>query len=100
MEGIEATAEIPEAFEDTWTWDQRAAAAYDEVVSAGGPVASTLEAFRQMLGGSAMLAYLAMMAPRLVELKRVLRRTGSVLSSLRYDRKCSFAPVDGYCFWT
>jgi DNA modification methylase len=31
-----------------------------------------------MLGGSPMLAYLAMMAPRLVHLRRVLRPTGSI----------------------
>lgn len=37
-----------------------------------------MQAFRQMLGGSDMLAYLAMMAPRLVELHRVLNRTGSL----------------------
>ena len=37
-----------------------------------------MQAFRTLLGESDMLAYLAMMAPRLVELRRVLRPTGSV----------------------
>ena len=37
-----------------------------------------MRAFRTLLGGSDMLAYLAMMAPRLIELRRVLKPTGSI----------------------
>ncbi len=37
-----------------------------------------MRAFRTFLGGSDMMAYLAMMAPRLVELRRVLKDTGSI----------------------
>lgn len=37
-----------------------------------------MQAFRTFLGESDMLAYLAMMAPRLVELRRVLKETGSI----------------------
>jgi hypothetical protein len=37
-----------------------------------------MQAFRTFLGDSNMLAYLAMMAPRLVELRRVLKPTGSI----------------------
>lgn len=37
-----------------------------------------MRAFRTLLGGSDMLAYLSMMAPRLVELRRVLKQTGSI----------------------
>ena len=37
-----------------------------------------MQAFRQFLGESDMLAYLAMMAPRLSELHRVLKDTGSI----------------------
>ncbi len=67
-----------EAFEDTWRWDQGAEAAYQEVVEAGGPVSAAMQAFRLFLGESDMMAYLAMMAPRLVELRRVLRTSGSI----------------------
>ena len=77
QDGTAAAAQI-QAFEDTWKWDQHAAATFDDVVADGGPIAATLEAFRQMLGGTPMLAYVSMMAPRLVELKRVLRPTGSI----------------------
>ena len=37
-----------------------------------------MQAFRALLGDSDMMAYLAMMAPRLVELRRVLKSTGSI----------------------
>ncbi|MDP4021543.1 DNA methyltransferase [Methylobacterium sp. NEAU 140] len=76
-DGSKAAAQI-RAFEDTWDWDIAAALSYDRTVNAGGAVGYTLEAFRQMLGGTPMLAYLSMMAPRLVELRRVLKDTGSI----------------------
>ena len=37
-----------------------------------------MQAFRTFLGDTDMLAYLAMMAPRLIELRRVLKPTGSI----------------------
>lgn len=46
--------------------------------SAGGRVSQAMQAFRTFLGDSDMTAYLAMMAPRLVELHRVLKPTGSI----------------------
>ena len=55
-----------------------AARALDEVVTCGGRVADAMLAFQRFLGDSDMLAYLAMMAPRLVELRRVLKGTGSL----------------------
>jgi DNA modification methylase len=76
-DGTQAAAQI-KAFEDTWTWDEAAAAAYHDTVEAGGKVADALIAFRTLVGDSNMLAYLAMMAPRLVELRRVLKNTGSI----------------------
>jgi len=75
--GSQASAQI-KAFEDTWTWDQTSALAYQETVEGGGQVSRTLQAYYDMLGPSNMMAYLAMMAPRLVELRRVLKPTGSI----------------------
>jgi DNA modification methylase len=77
QDGTRASAQI-RVFEDTWQWDEAAAAAYHEVVEAGGKVSEVLQAFRLFLGDSDMLAYLSMMAPRLVELRRVLKSTGSL----------------------
>src|SRR5216117_2715985 len=70
-DGTRAAAQI-KAFEDTWRWDQGAEGAYQDIVQGGGKVAETMQAFLLILGESDMMAYLAMMAPRLVELKRVL----------------------------
>jgi len=77
QDGSRSAAQI-QAFEDTWQWDQAAAAAYQEVVESGGQVSRAMQAFRTVLGESDMLAYLSMMAPRLVELRRVLKPTGSI----------------------
>ncbi|CAN5802614.1 site-specific DNA-methyltransferase [soil metagenome] len=75
--GEKAAAQV-KAFTDTWEWNTEARAAYEEVVESGGRVAEAMRAFRTLLGASDMLAYLSMMAPRLVELRRVLRPTGSL----------------------
>jgi DNA modification methylase len=76
-DGTKAGAQI-KAFEDTWSWDQEAAAEYQRTVEAGGRVSQVMQAFRLFLGENDMLAYLTMMAPRLVELRRVLKPTGSI----------------------
>lgn len=75
--GEKAAAQI-EAFTDTWEWNTEARLSFEEMVEAGGKVADTMRAFRTMLGPSDMLAYLSMMAPRLVELRRVMKVTGSL----------------------
>ncbi len=76
-DGTRAAAQI-KAFEDTWRWDEGAARSYQEVVEGGGDVSRAMQAFRTLLGESDMLAYLAMMAPRLVELRRVLKPKGTL----------------------
>lgn len=75
--GSRAKAQM-KAFEDTWRWDQEAARAFQETVEKGGRVSLVMQAFRTFLGDNDMLAYLSMMAPRLVELHRVLKPTGSI----------------------
>ncbi|MGN6276322.1 MAG: DNA methyltransferase [Solirubrobacterales bacterium] len=77
QDGSRSTAQI-KAFGDTWQWDRVAAAAYEDVVERGGEVSRAMRAFRTVLGESNMLAYLAMMAPRLVQLHRALKPTGSL----------------------
>lgn len=75
--GKDAAAQI-KAFDDTWHWDQAAAESYREIVERGGPVSRAMQGFRLFLKDNDMLAYLSMMAPRLVELKRVLKPTGNL----------------------
>jgi site-specific DNA-methyltransferase (adenine-specific) len=76
-DGSRAAAQI-KAFGDTWAWDEASARALWEVVERGGQPAHAMQAFRILLGENDMLAYLAMMAPRLIELHRVLKPTGSI----------------------
>jgi site-specific DNA-methyltransferase (adenine-specific) len=76
-DGSQSASQIT-AFKDSWEWNLEAERAYVEVVESGGRVADAMRAFRTLLGGSDMLAYLAMMAPRLVELRRVLKESGSI----------------------
>ena len=76
-DGRQSAAQI-QAFTDTWRWDQGAARAYEEAVEKGDGAARALRALRELLGTNDLLAYLSMMAPRLAELRRVLKPTGSL----------------------
>jgi site-specific DNA-methyltransferase (adenine-specific) len=68
-----------EAFEDTWHWNDKAEDAFDQVIRSGNTdAAELLRAMRGFLGENDMMAYLAMMAIRLIELHRVLKPTGSL----------------------
>lgn len=76
--GEQSAAQIT-AFEDTWKWTQEAESTYHETVtSAPERVVKIMEALRGFLGMSDMMAYLTMMTPRLLELHRVLKETGSI----------------------
>ena len=76
-DGSKAASQI-QAFSDTWTWNQESESVFAEIVTAGGRVGDCLQAFRTFLGECDMLAYLVMMAPRLMELRRTLKSTGSI----------------------
>ncbi len=68
-----------EAFEDTWHWNDSAEKAFDEVLMGQHSDATTmLKAMRSALGENDLMAYLAMMAVRLIELHRVLKTSGSL----------------------
>ncbi len=75
--GTDSVAQIT-AFDDFWHWDMAAEAAFREVVGRGDKVGDLLDALRRFLGSNDMMAYLTMMAIRLVELHRVLKPTGSI----------------------
>ena len=77
--GQQSAAQIT-AFEDTWHWDNYVSElAYRDVVeNAPGKLPDLLQAMRSFLGDNDMMAYLTMMAQRMVELHRVLKDTGSI----------------------
>ena len=79
--GEESPAQI-RAFTDTWEWTQETERTFELDIIRNPAVPSgvkdMISAFRQFIGRNAMMAYLVMMAPRLVELHRVLKPTGSL----------------------
>ncbi len=76
--GIESEAQIT-AFEDTWHWGEDAEQTYHDMITAApSRVVDMVAALRQFVGTNQMMAYLVMMAARLVELHRVLKPTGSL----------------------
>lgn len=64
-------------FEDTWTWGEAAEETFEYLEMTTGNVGAVVGSLRRILGENDMLAYLTMMAARLVELRRVLKGTGS-----------------------
>jgi len=76
--GRQSQAQI-EAFDDTWHWNDYAESAFDEVLKSGkSEVSEMLRAFRSFLKENDTMAYLTMMAVRLLELHRVLKPAGSL----------------------
>ncbi|HVZ27735.1 MAG TPA: DNA methyltransferase [Rhizomicrobium sp.] len=66
------------AFVDTWSWEEEAQFSFDHVLENGGQVANIVNALRQALGKSDTMAYLAMMAARLIQIHRAMKPTGSL----------------------
>lgn len=69
------------AFEDTWHWTTETERTYSEIIEAApATVIETMRSFRNFLIGQKndMIAYLTMMCIRLIELQRVLKKTGTV----------------------
>jgi len=76
--GHESDAQIT-AFEDTWHWGGQAQDEFRELMKCGNTdVSQMMEALRAFLGENDMMAYLTMMANRLLEMHRVLKPTGSL----------------------
>ena len=65
------------AFTDTWQWSKRR---YDEFFDdpRNARLFPLMNSLHDILGTSEMMAYLIMMAPRLLEMHRVLKPTGSL----------------------
>lgn len=77
-DGEHSQAQI-EAFGDTWHWTEAAESAFWEVLHGKNTdAAQMLQSVRNFLGENDMMAYLAMMAVRLLHLHRVLKDTGSI----------------------
>jgi site-specific DNA-methyltransferase (adenine-specific) len=81
---VDSPAQV-QAFEDSWHWTQEAERVFEELVGLKSSqtkinqnISDLMLALEKMIGKNDMLAYLTMMAIRLIELKRVLKSTGSI----------------------
>ena len=96
--GEESAAQIT-AFEDTWQWSLEAEAVYKEIVTSGPrKLADLMQALLAFLGRNDMMAYLVMMAIRLVELAPRAQAHRQHLSALRPDREPLPQTADGFHF--
>ena len=76
--GHQSEAQIT-AFEDSWHWGEQAEREFDEIITGKNTqVAEMMVALRKFLGENDMMAYLTMMANRLLEMHRVLKPAGSL----------------------
>jgi adenine specific DNA methylase Mod len=74
--GQDSPAQIM-AFEDTWQWSPREYHRFQQD-ERNQPLWKLVAALYEILGDSEMMAYIVMMAPRLLELHRKLKPTGSL----------------------
>ncbi len=76
--GKHSEAQI-EAFEDTWHWGPASEETLWNLQNEGSyEVSKAISALEDLIGKNQVMAYLVMMAARLVELHRVLKPTGSL----------------------
>ena len=78
-EALRPMAHLP-AFEDVWTWDEEAEGLSDGLLSgaSGRSVADAIQGLMTLVGRNRLMAYIVNMTPRLAEIKRLLRQTGTV----------------------
>jgi site-specific DNA-methyltransferase (adenine-specific) len=75
--GEHSSAQIT-AFEDTWYWTKESEDTYHNLIqNAPENLSKLMQSYRSFLGENDMMAYLTMMSPRIMELHRVLKPTGS-----------------------
>ena len=65
-------------FRDTWEWGDETTFCFDRVLAHGGKVAAIVNSLTVALGRSDTMAYLVMMAARLLEIHRVIKSSGSL----------------------
>ncbi len=67
------------AFDDAWYWDDAAARRVDQLkATKASPVHTTIAGLELALGKSGMLAYVSYMAERLLVMRSLLKKTGSI----------------------
>lgn len=76
--GTKSKAQIT-AFEDSWHWTEEIERTFQEIMeTSSSKITEMMRSFREFIGINDIMAYLSMMCIRLIELKRVLKETGSI----------------------
>ncbi len=77
-DGSQSKAQIT-AFEDTWHWTIETEETFEEIIKiAPAKIVEMMKSFKGFIGSNDIMAYLTMICIRLIELKRVLKETGSI----------------------
>lgn len=79
--GLEVVSAQVKAFTDTWQWNEESERTYNELIQkqdVAVEVKDYLIGMKKVINNSAMMAYLVMMAPRLIEMRRLLKDSGSI----------------------
>lgn len=78
-EGLQDSPAQIKAFEDSWHWTRESKSTLDYLVTkTNEKISNLMLALEKMIGHNDMMAYLTMMTVRLIELQRVLKKTGSL----------------------
>lgn len=67
-----------QAFVDSWRWGPATDAAFVSIMRSGSPAANILSSLNNYMQKSDLMAYLVMMAARLIELRRVMKPTATL----------------------
>ena len=78
QENDSKTGKNRKAFSDTWKWDKTSEHALTRIKGSYPELYSLLKGLVNGLGNTPVAAYLVMMTPRLLEIHRVLKATGSL----------------------
>lgn len=79
--GAEKSKAQIQAFTDSWTWDAEAQRQFEYLntnKAVPAKITYLIMALERLLGKNSMTAYLVMMTVRLIEMRRVLKPTGSI----------------------
>ncbi len=66
-----------QAYEDIWQWGDEAVRDFDRALASAPMIAKTVSGFQNIIPETPMMAYLSHLAPRLYEMHRLLKNTGS-----------------------
>ena len=66
------------AFDDTWEWTEESSKTYDRLLESSTEIASLIRGLKDVIGINSMLAYVTMMAIRLIEMRRLLKENGNI----------------------